>query len=195
MPRSSPSAWTAATDNVGVTGYQVERCQGTGCSTFVQLATPTTNSYSDAGLTTGTSYSYRVKAVDAATNLSLNYSTTASATPSAAINLVTAYGMNEGSGTTLTDASGNGHTGALVNGPAWVAGQTTYGQALSFDGVNDAVAVANPSALNVGTADFTLELWVKRNVLGRRQRHLFSKCTATTWHRAVRSSISKPRTS
>ena len=26
-------SWAAATDNVGVTGYQVERCQGVGCTT------------------------------------------------------------------------------------------------------------------------------------------------------------------
>src|SRR6185295_6159760 len=69
--------WTAATDNVGVTGYRVERCQGAGCSTFAQIATPSTNSYSDPGLTAGTSYSYRVKAVDAATNVSVNYSNVA----------------------------------------------------------------------------------------------------------------------
>ena len=88
----------------------------------------------------------------------------------------TAYGMNEGSGTTLADASGSGHTGTLVNGPAWVAGQATYGQALSFDGVDDAVSVANPGTYNFGTGDFTIELWAKRTVLGGAQRHLFSKC-------------------
>ena len=144
-------AWTASTDSggSGLAGYQVERCQGTGCSTFAQIATPVTNSYSDPGLTAGTSYSYRVRAIDGAGNLSLNYSNTASATPPLVPNLVTAYGMNEGSGTTLADASGSGHTGTLVNGPAWVAGQATYGQALSFDGVNDAVSVANPSELQL----------------------------------------------
>jgi len=152
-----------------------------GLQHFAQLATPSTNSYSDPGLTAGTSYSYRVKAVDGAGNLSLNYSNTASATPQAVTNLVTAYGMNEGSGTTLADASGSGHPGTLVNGPAWVAGQATYGQALSFDGVNDLVSVANPASLNFGTADFTIELWAKRNVLGGAQRHLFSKCDSTLW--------------
>ena len=30
-------SWGAATDNVGVTGYQVERCSGTGCSNFAQV--------------------------------------------------------------------------------------------------------------------------------------------------------------
>jgi chitodextrinase len=76
-------AWTASTDNVGVTGYQVERCQGSGCSTFAQIATVTGIAYSDTGLAAGTSYSYRVRATDAAGNLS-PYSNVASATTSGA---------------------------------------------------------------------------------------------------------------
>ncbi|HEV8167175.1 MAG TPA: fibronectin type III domain-containing protein, partial [Actinomycetota bacterium] len=71
--------WTAATDNVGVTGYLVERCQGTGCSTFTQIATPTTTNLSDTGLLASTSYSYRVRARDAANNIG-PFSATASAT-------------------------------------------------------------------------------------------------------------------
>ena len=43
--------WTAAIDNSGSTGYRVERCQGIGCTNFVQIATTTTNSYSDTGVT------------------------------------------------------------------------------------------------------------------------------------------------
>ena len=33
-------SWTASTDNVGVTGYLVERCQGAGCTNFAQIGTP-----------------------------------------------------------------------------------------------------------------------------------------------------------
>jgi chitodextrinase len=72
-------SWTASTDNVGVTGYRVERCQGGGCSNFAQIATPTGTSYSDSGLQASTTYSYRVRATDAAGNLS-GYSNTATAT-------------------------------------------------------------------------------------------------------------------
>ncbi len=72
-------AWAAATDNVGVTGYFVERCAGVGCSTFAQVASPTTTSFVDTGLTAGTSYSYRVRATDAAANLG-PYSAVATAT-------------------------------------------------------------------------------------------------------------------
>src|SRR6185295_9082950 len=33
--------WTASTDNVGVTNYFTERCQGIGCTSFSQLGTST----------------------------------------------------------------------------------------------------------------------------------------------------------
>jgi hypothetical protein len=74
--------WTASTDNVGVTGYQIERCQGSGCSSFVVLTTVAGTSYSNTGLGAGTSYSYRVLATDAAGNPS-GYSNTATATTQA----------------------------------------------------------------------------------------------------------------
>ena len=74
--------WTASTDNVGVTGYKVERCSGAACANFVQIATPTTTTFNDTGLTASTSYSYRVRANDAAGNNSA-YSNTASATTQA----------------------------------------------------------------------------------------------------------------
>ena len=62
-------AWGASSDNVGVSGYQLERCQGSGCSNFAQIATPTGTSYKDTSVSPSTSYSYRVRASDG-TNLS-----------------------------------------------------------------------------------------------------------------------------
>jgi len=76
-------SWAAATDNVGVTGYRVERCGGVGCTTFTQIATPTGTSFNDTGLTASTSYSYRVRAVDAAGNLGSFSSTSTAATQAA----------------------------------------------------------------------------------------------------------------
>lgn len=76
-------SWTASTDAVGVTGYRVERCSGSAtCTTYSQIATPTTNSYSNTGLTASTIYRYRIRATDAAGNLS-SYSTAANATTQA----------------------------------------------------------------------------------------------------------------
>ncbi|MGO4494795.1 discoidin domain-containing protein [Paenibacillus sp. 2RAB27] len=68
-------SWSASTDNVGVTGYNIYRG-----ATLV--GTSTTTSYNDTGLTASTAYSYTVKAKDAATNLSVA-SNTASATTQA----------------------------------------------------------------------------------------------------------------
>ncbi len=59
-------SWSAATDNVAVTGYRLERCKGAGCSSFAQIATPAGTGYSDTGLTASTAYSYRIRAADAA---------------------------------------------------------------------------------------------------------------------------------
>jgi chitodextrinase len=70
--------WGASTDNVGVTGYLLERCSGSGCTNFAQIATPTGTSYADTGLSASTTYIYRVRAQDAAANLS-GYSNTTDA--------------------------------------------------------------------------------------------------------------------
>jgi Concanavalin A-like lectin/glucanases superfamily len=69
-------SWGASTDNVGVTGYDVERCSGTSCTTFTQIGTVTGTTYKDTTVSALTSYSYRVRAFDAAGNLSA-YSNTA----------------------------------------------------------------------------------------------------------------------
>ena len=72
-------SWTASTDNVGVTGYRIERCLGASCTNFAQIATSTGTTFSNTGLTASTTYRYRVLANDAAGNLSV-YSPIATAT-------------------------------------------------------------------------------------------------------------------
>ena len=56
--------WAASTDSVGVTGYEVYR-------DGVLIATVTSPTFTDTGLTAGTTYSYSIRAKDAAGNLSL----------------------------------------------------------------------------------------------------------------------------
>ncbi len=58
--------WTAATDNVAVTGYQILRDDGTG--TFTQIATTNSLAYTDSGRSPSTTYSYKLSAYDAAGN-------------------------------------------------------------------------------------------------------------------------------
>ena len=71
--------WPAASDNIGVTGYTIYR-------NGAQVGTSTTASFTDTGLTSFTSYTYTVKANDAAGNMgpassAASISTTAPAPP------------------------------------------------------------------------------------------------------------------
>ena len=63
-------SWTASTDNVGVTGYLLERCQRDACSSFTLIASPATATFTDTTGLPATAYSYRVRAADASGNLS-----------------------------------------------------------------------------------------------------------------------------
>src|SRR5205807_82877 len=101
-------SWGASSDNLEVTGYLVEPSQGAGSSRYPQTVTTrrTSTPYKDTTVTAANSYSYRVRATDAAGNLSA-YSNTASATTSATpTGLIAAYGFDTGSGTVVADSSG-----------------------------------------------------------------------------------------
>jgi chitodextrinase len=155
-------SWTASTDNVGVTGYRVERCQGANCTNFAQIAAPSATGYSDTGVAPSTTYRYQVRAVDASGNLSA-YSAVAEATTAAAPatppGLVGAWGFTEGAGTSTADASGRGNSGTLVGGTSWST-QGRYGSALSFNGTNGQVRVADSASLDLTTA-MTLSAWIR----------------------------------
>ena len=151
-------SWGASSDNVGVTGYLVRRDGGV-------VAATTQTSHSDTGLTPGTSYTYTVAATDAANNTSTDSAPVSVSTPSASTGLVAAYAFEAGIGTTAADTSGNGNHGTLTNGPVWTtAGR--YGNAVSFDGVNDHVLAPDSASLDLG-ATGTIEAWVKIASLNR----------------------------
>jgi hypothetical protein len=69
------------------------------------------------------------------------------------------YKMSNGTGTSLTDNSGNNNTGTLTNGPEWKLSGCFAGtrQALDFDGTNEYVNITNGVVL--GTT-FTQEMWI-----------------------------------
>jgi glucose/arabinose dehydrogenase/PKD repeat protein len=150
-------SWPASTDNVGVTGYRVERCQGATCTTFTEIARSSGTSFSDTGLAASTTFRYQVRATDAAGNLG-SYSPIASATtPTASAALVASYGFNAGSGTTLTDSSGHGLNGT-INGAAWTT-LGKYGGALLFNGTSNYVDLGNAPAWAL-TGSATWSAWV-----------------------------------
>jgi len=90
---------------------------------------------------------------------------TATPTPSAtpATGLVAAYGFNEGNGTVVNDASGNGNNGT-INGATWTT-SGKYGNALNFNGSNALVTINNAASLQL-TTGMTLEAWVYPTVTG-----------------------------
>ncbi len=83
-----------------------------------------------------------------------------------------AYSFNEGSGTTLVDRTGHGHTGTLT-GPTWTAAGRNGG-ALSFDGTNDSVRINDHAELDLTTA-MTIEAWVSPTALGGAWRTVIFK--------------------
>lgn len=84
---SVPLTWTASSDNVGVTGYEVYR-------DGVLKGTTTTTSYTDQTATANTTYSYTVKAYDAAGNKSAASTALSVTTPQVSSNSVTIYYKN-----------------------------------------------------------------------------------------------------
>ncbi len=67
--------------------------------------------------------------------------------------------MDEKSGTTAYDTSGNGNDGTLTNGPSWVRGK--YGSALDFDGVDDYVDLGTYPKISSEDTVYTISAWMK----------------------------------
>jgi len=69
--------------------------------------------------------------------------------------------MNEGTGRTIYDLSGNGNHGTLEGDTHWVAGK--YGSCLSFDGDGDYVDVDNNpyQTSNIFSSGLSFSVWIK----------------------------------
>jgi len=88
--------------------------------------------------------------------------------------------MNEGSGQVVRDWSGNGNHGQLgasptpdSNDPTWVRGVFGLGSGLSFDGINDFVAIPDDPTLE--PSRITVETWFRRSGSPGRVTYLISK--------------------
>jgi chitodextrinase len=151
--------WGPATDDTAVTGYRIDRCQGGGCTNFSHLVqlTGTQTTYSDTNLSAATSYTYQVRAMDAAGNLGPVSNSASAVTVAVASTLVASYAFDEGSGTTVADSSGNGNNGTVAN-TAWTA-NGKFGPALVFNGTNAKVTIPDSASLHL-TNGMTLEAWI-----------------------------------
>lgn len=120
--------WTASTDNVGVAGYNIYRCQGSGCSPSAPpVASGAAVSFSDSGLSASTLYRYSVAAFDQAGNVSAPsapaQATTSAPPPPGSITFVRSAGTDCGAAASCAlawpaaNAAGNLLVLALRVGP------------------------------------------------------------------------------
>jgi mannan endo-1,4-beta-mannosidase len=63
-------SWSASTDDVAVSGYDVFRAPGASGGTFASVGTTASTSFTDTGLSPSTTYRYEVRSRDAAGNVS-----------------------------------------------------------------------------------------------------------------------------
>jgi hypothetical protein len=91
---------------------------------------------------------------------------------SAATNLGAFWHLDESSGTTAVDTSGNANNGA-INGASRISGR--FGRSLRFDGINDSVSIASSPTLQPTTV--TVEGWVRGTNPGN-FKHIISKGAA-----------------
>jgi parallel beta-helix repeat protein len=102
-------AWTASTDNVGISGYNIYR-------NGEQIAVSKNTSYSDVGLTPETAYAYTVSAYDSARNESA-LSAIASATTWSDIIISTKFAIGDRIQTTSTvNVRSSGSLSSSMNG-------------------------------------------------------------------------------
>lgn len=81
-PSTIDLTWAPSSDDVGVTSYRVDRsADGT---SFAPVATASGTSLTEGGLAAGTTYSYQVFALDAASNVSAGSNIASATTPAAA---------------------------------------------------------------------------------------------------------------
>jgi Concanavalin A-like lectin/glucanases superfamily/Bacterial Ig domain len=154
-----------AADDVGVAGVQF-RVDGADVASE-DTAAPYSVTWSTAGVPNGT-HTISAVARDGAGNrtTSATVSVTLNNAPPDASGLVAAYGFEETTGTSVTDASGTGNAGTITGATRSTTGR--FGRALSFTANSQYVTIPDANSLDLTTA-FTLEAWVQpTNVSGWR---------------------------
>ena len=150
-----------AGDDVAVAGVQF-RVDGVSVGAE-DTSAPYTVTWASAGVANG---QHQITAVARDTSGRTTTSAPVSVTVANAgvAGLVGGWSFNDGTGGTAADCSGRGNPGTLSGGAAWTT-DGRYGGALTFDGVNDMVTVADASSLDL-TSGMTLSAWVRPTTLG-----------------------------
>jgi hypothetical protein len=87
-------------------------------------------------------------------------------------------GTTKTRGTTWTDLSGRGNTGALTNGPTY---NSSNGGSIVFDGTDDNIQLSNASNfISSSQSSITINFWVKTNVTGVYKKIFITGTTGTS---------------
>jgi hypothetical protein len=155
-------SWSAATDADfgGVYGYAVYR---DGASTPLATTTGSVTAYKDTGVSSGSTHTYTVAAFDYAKNYSPPSNQASATTPSAP--LAALWHMDETSGTTMVDSSGNANTGTLHNVMLGAVGVS--GTAYTFGGATAKSYAEVPAApsLNPSSANLHISFYLNTTSL------------------------------
>ncbi len=96
------------------------------------------------------------------------------------------WALDESSGSTAIDSSGNGHNGTLVNAPTRIAGKT--GNALRFNGVDQSVDIADSDLFSphVGpSGEMSVSAWVRLASLPSLRAPFVVKGNDNNWEYAL----------
>src|SRR5690606_34252823 len=140
-----------------------------------------------SGLASATAYHWRVRASNAAGNGEWSQAwqfTTASAADA----LVAHWKMDEGTGSVLLDASGNGNNAATVGAPSWAPG--VHGAALSLNGSSQYATAPDSPSLDI-TGAITLAAWVKAGRTGTQYLVKKAELNATDGYEILLASTGK----
>ncbi|MBW8780689.1 MAG: alginate lyase family protein [Verrucomicrobia bacterium] len=139
----------------GATSYSVKRSTVSG-GPYTTIYTGTATSYADASASPGVTYYYIVVAVNAAGE------SVATTELSGMANITMPkvhLRLDETTGSTAADASGNGWNGTLVGGSTWTTGKIN--NAVSLSGTTNYATL--PSGVVAGLGNCTLSIWIKPN--------------------------------
>ncbi|GAA3607846.1 LamG-like jellyroll fold domain-containing protein [Microlunatus ginsengisoli] len=155
------SLTATAGDDVGIAGVQF-RVDGTSVGAE-DTSPPYAVSWSSAAAANGT---HQITAVarDTAGKTTVSAIVSVSVANTGPSGLVGAWSFNEGTGTTAADSSGQGNNGTLSGGPTWTSAGK-YGGAITFDGVNDMVAIPDANSLDLSN-NLTVAAWVRPTAQG-----------------------------
>ncbi|SFU79375.1 Por secretion system C-terminal sorting domain-containing protein [Pontibacter akesuensis] len=155
--------WNAAD---GAASYQAQVSTSSGFSSlaFDQANLSSTSAYV-SDLSANTTYYWRVRASNAAgtSSWSATWSFTTAPAPVETTTLAGHWKIDEGSGSSLADASGRGNNATLQSSPTWIAGVS--GAAIRLNGSSQYATVSDHSSLDI-TGSVTLAAWIRPEKIG-----------------------------